>query len=163
MYDSVHDLMRALDLLVLREDVDASRVGTTGISLGGMHSWFFAAADPRVTAAAPMIGVQGYRYALEHELWGSRVDTIRPVFETAARELGASTVDTAGKRAAAGTGRVCFFAFVRHCSRNLSMLSHGLISTRTETGRAALMVTLGNKACVTGVESCGPDHWSIRR
>lgn len=30
----------------------------TGISLGGMHTWLAAAADERVAAAAPMIGVQ---------------------------------------------------------------------------------------------------------
>ena len=34
------------------------QVGITGNSLGGMHAWFAAAADDRITAAAPMIGVQ---------------------------------------------------------------------------------------------------------
>jgi hypothetical protein len=34
------------------------RVGCTGISLGGMHTWFLSLADGRVKAAAPAIGVQ---------------------------------------------------------------------------------------------------------
>lgn len=32
----------------------------TGVSLGGMHAWLCAAADARVAAAAPMIGVQSF-------------------------------------------------------------------------------------------------------
>ena len=46
-----------------RPDVDCSRVGATGISLGGMMAWYWAAADPRVSAIAPAIGVQSFRYA----------------------------------------------------------------------------------------------------
>ena len=38
--------------------VDTSRVGATGVSLGGMHSWLWAAADTRVTSTCPAIGVQ---------------------------------------------------------------------------------------------------------
>lgn len=38
--------------------MDAARIGMTGVSLGGMHTWLAAAADERVAAAAPMIGVQ---------------------------------------------------------------------------------------------------------
>lgn len=38
--------------------MDAARIGLTGVSLGGMHTWLAAAVDERVAAAAPMIGVQ---------------------------------------------------------------------------------------------------------
>ena len=41
------------------------RVGMTGVSLGGMHTFLAAAADERVAAAAPMIGVQGFRQGAE--------------------------------------------------------------------------------------------------
>jgi dienelactone hydrolase len=99
MYDTVHDLMKTLDFLLQRDDVDGSRIGTTGISLGGMHSWFFAAADTRVAAAAPMIGVQGYRHMLENELWQARVGTISPVFEAAAKELGHAEINSEVVRA----------------------------------------------------------------
>ena len=49
---------RLLDYLETRADVDAARIGVTGVSLGGMHAWLLAAVDERVAAAAPMIGVQ---------------------------------------------------------------------------------------------------------
>ena len=39
IWDTVWDLMRALDWLEARPDVDCSRVGATGISLGGMMAW----------------------------------------------------------------------------------------------------------------------------
>lgn len=54
---SVH---RCPHTLLNRPDVDAARIGVTGISLGGMHSWLLAAADERIAAAAPMIGVQHF-------------------------------------------------------------------------------------------------------
>ena len=50
--------MILLDYLETRSDVDASRIGMTGLSLGGMHTWLAAALDDRVAVAAPMIGVQ---------------------------------------------------------------------------------------------------------
>jgi dienelactone hydrolase len=43
-----------------RPDVDAARIGMTGVSLGGMHTWLTAAVDERVAVAAPMIGVQHF-------------------------------------------------------------------------------------------------------
>ena len=46
--------MRALDLLASRSDVDAKRVGVTGLSGGGGISWFLGAADERVKAVAPV-------------------------------------------------------------------------------------------------------------
>ena len=50
--------MILLDYLESRPDVDAARIGMTGLSLGGMHTWLAAALDDRVAVAAPMIGVQ---------------------------------------------------------------------------------------------------------
>ena len=47
-----------LDYLESRPDVDSRRIGMTGVSLGGMHTWLTASLDPRVGVAAPMIGVQ---------------------------------------------------------------------------------------------------------
>lgn len=65
IFDAVWDMTKVIDLLVSRQDVDAKRIGATGISLGGMQTWFGAVADPRITAAAPSIGVQGFKYALQ--------------------------------------------------------------------------------------------------
>lgn len=45
--------MRALDWLATRKEVDTDRVGVTGISGGGAVTWYLAALDERVAAAAP--------------------------------------------------------------------------------------------------------------
>ncbi len=46
--------MRALDYLETRDDVDASRIGVTGLSGGGVISWNLAAADTRIKCCAPV-------------------------------------------------------------------------------------------------------------
>ena len=44
----VYDSLRALDWVVTRPDVDASRLGTLGISMGSTMAWWLAALDDRV-------------------------------------------------------------------------------------------------------------------
>ena len=48
--------IRAIDLLCQRPEVDAERIGVTGNSGGGSQSWYIAALDPRIKAAAPSCG-----------------------------------------------------------------------------------------------------------
>jgi hypothetical protein len=48
--------LRGLDLLCARPEVDAGRLGVTGISGGGSQTWMIAAADPRIKAAAAVCG-----------------------------------------------------------------------------------------------------------
>lgn len=48
--------IRALDLLAQRAEVDATKLGVTGISGGGATTWSIAAADERVKVAAPVCG-----------------------------------------------------------------------------------------------------------
>lgn len=49
--------IRAIDYLVSRDDVDASRIGVTGISGGGAATLWIAAADERVKVAIPVSGM----------------------------------------------------------------------------------------------------------
>lgn len=81
------------DYLTQREDVDPTRIGITGESLGGMHAWFAAAADTRYAVVVPIIGVQGFRWAIDNDKWQARVDSIKPVFEAARIDLGKTSID----------------------------------------------------------------------
>lgn len=48
----VRDDLIALDYLAARPDVDARRIGATGMSMGSTRTWWLAALDERVAAAA---------------------------------------------------------------------------------------------------------------
>lgn len=50
----VWNAMRALDYLQTRDEVDAERMGVTGLSGGGAISWFLGAADERVKVVVPV-------------------------------------------------------------------------------------------------------------
>lgn len=95
LYDTVWDLMRLIDYLQTRPDVDAARLGMTGISKGGMETYLAAAVDPRIAVAVPMIGVQSFRWALDNQLWMSRVGTFQAAVEGAANDAGVTTIDAA--------------------------------------------------------------------
>ena len=49
--------IRALDYLETRPEVDPKRIGVTGRSGGGAYSWWIAALDERIAAAAPTAGI----------------------------------------------------------------------------------------------------------
>ncbi|HZZ72731.1 MAG TPA: CocE/NonD family hydrolase, partial [Pirellulales bacterium] len=49
--------IRALDYLETRPEVDRRRFGATGRSGGGAYSWWIAALDERIRAAAPVAGI----------------------------------------------------------------------------------------------------------
>ena len=55
------DLMRALDYLAARKEVDARRIGCLGHSLGGQETLFLSALDRRVAAAASSCGFSSYQ------------------------------------------------------------------------------------------------------
>ncbi|MBW4081352.1 dienelactone hydrolase family protein [Paenibacillus sp. S150] len=44
----LHDSRRLLDYMCGRGDIDASRIGTIGMSMGGLMAWWLAALDERV-------------------------------------------------------------------------------------------------------------------
>ncbi|HUQ11373.1 MAG TPA: acetylxylan esterase [Steroidobacteraceae bacterium] len=89
-YDTVWDVMRLIDYLSTRNDLDAARIGLAGFSKGGIETYFTAAADPRVAAAVPYIGVQSFKWALENGQWKARIATIQGGFDAAAATSGKS-------------------------------------------------------------------------
>lgn len=94
-YDTVWDVMRLIDYLQTREDIDPKRIGLTGISKGGVETYLAAAVDTRVAVAAPLIGVQSFKWALDNGQWKARIATIQPAFDTVANEAKRSTNDVA--------------------------------------------------------------------
>ena len=95
LYDTVWDVMRLMDYLETRPDVDATRIGAMGISKGGMETYLAAAADPRIAVAIPVIGVQSFRWALDHDSWQSRVGTFQAAVDAAAADERVTAVDAA--------------------------------------------------------------------
>jgi dienelactone hydrolase len=89
-YDTVWDVMRLIDYLSTRKDVDAARIGLAGISKGGIETYFTAAADPRVAAAVSYIGVQSFKWALDNGQWKARIATIQDAFDESAASAGKS-------------------------------------------------------------------------
>lgn len=94
-YDTVWDAMRLVDYLATRDDVDAKRIGLMGISKGGIETYLTAAVDTRIAVAVPCIGVQSFRWALDHNDWKRRIATIQGAFDTAAKESGVTNAETA--------------------------------------------------------------------
>jgi dienelactone hydrolase len=93
-YDTVWDIMRLVDYLQTRDDVDAHRIGLTGISKGGIETYLTAAVDKRIAAAVPFIGVQSFEWALENNDWQGRIHTIQGGFNTIAKENGVTNADS---------------------------------------------------------------------
>jgi len=59
------DGIRAIDYLISRPEVDAKRIGVTGLSGGGTQTSYVMALDERVTAAAPSCYITSFRRLLE--------------------------------------------------------------------------------------------------
>jgi dienelactone hydrolase len=91
-YDTVWDIMRTMDYLETRPDVDPKRVGVIGFSMGGIETWL-SAVDERIAVAVPAIGVQSFRWSLDHNAWQGRAKTIGLAHQAAADDLGAKQVN----------------------------------------------------------------------
>jgi len=61
----VFDSLRAVDYLQIRDDVDGSRIGTLGMSMGSTMAWWTAALDTRIKACAEIGGLTDYRALID--------------------------------------------------------------------------------------------------
>lgn len=75
----VWNAIRGLDLLSERPEVDPGKLGVTGISGGGSQSWFIAAADPRIKAAAPVCGASTLRAHMATRTVDGHCDCMVPI------------------------------------------------------------------------------------
>lgn len=95
-FDTAWDVMRLIDFLETRDDVDASRIGVIGFSKGGIETYLAAAADPRIAVAIPCIGAQSFNWAFSHEpAWRSRIETVQSAFDAAAKDSNIADPDAA--------------------------------------------------------------------
>jgi dienelactone hydrolase len=97
-YDTVWDVMRLIDYLQSRPDVDGARIGLTGFSKGGIETWLASAVDTRIAVAIPCIGVQSFGWALDNDAWHPRVATFGKAFAAAAKSAGVDHPDAAFAR-----------------------------------------------------------------
>ena len=61
----VYDSLKALDYLTTRQDVDASRIGTVGISMGSTMAWWLSALDERVRVCVDICCMTDFRSLIE--------------------------------------------------------------------------------------------------
>jgi len=87
-YDTVWDILRLVDYLQSRPDIDGNRIGLIGFSKGGIETWLAAAADPRIAVAVPCIALQSFRWGLDNDGWHARIGTVRKGFDAAAKSAG---------------------------------------------------------------------------
>jgi hypothetical protein len=88
LYDEVWDVMRLIDYLGTRPDVDVTRVGLIGYSKGGMEAYLAAAVDTRIRVVVSAIGVESFQWALDHGGWSARTDSFKPAIKGAAKDAG---------------------------------------------------------------------------
>ena len=62
----VRDDQIALDYLCSRPEVDAERIGATGMSMGSTRAWWLAAVDERVTATVAIACLTRYQNLIAH-------------------------------------------------------------------------------------------------
>src|SRR5215475_15363711 len=66
--------VRGIDYLVSRPDVDAERIGVTGISGGGAATFWIAAADERVKVAVPVSGMSDLQSYVSNKVINGHCD-----------------------------------------------------------------------------------------
>lgn len=66
----LHDDLLALNYLLSRSEVDPTRIGTTGMSMGGSRATWLAALDERIKVTIPVAQMTRYRnFAARGEFW----------------------------------------------------------------------------------------------
>jgi dienelactone hydrolase len=98
-FDTVYDLWKLTDYLTTRNDIDSSRIGMMGISMGGIETWMAAAVDTRIKVAVPVIAAQSFKWSLQNERWQGRAKTIWAAHQQAAKDLGDTAVNSKNVKA----------------------------------------------------------------
>ena len=75
----VWNVIRALDYLETRPEVDSERFAITGRSGGAAMSWFSAAVEPRIKAVVPIMGIGTYAVSVPDDTQRRHCDCMYPV------------------------------------------------------------------------------------
>ncbi len=75
----VWNVIRALDYLETRPEVDSQRFAITGRSGGAAMSWFSAAVEPRIKAVVPIMGIGTYEVSVPADTQRLHCDCMYPV------------------------------------------------------------------------------------
>src|SRR5436305_5901261 len=75
----VWNVMRALDYLETRPEVDKNRFGISGRSGGANTSWFASVADPRIKVMVPVMGIGTYAANVANHTQRSHCDCVVPI------------------------------------------------------------------------------------
>ena len=67
----LRDDLMALDYLASRPEVDARRIGVTGMSMGATRSWWLMALDERIQTGVAVACLTRYQNLIEHEALGA--------------------------------------------------------------------------------------------
>ena len=93
-FDTVWDVMRLIDYLQTRDDVDPNRIGLYGVSKGEIETYLSAAADVRIAVAVPCIGLESFKWALDNNDRKGRIGTIPAAFAAAAKDENIAAPDS---------------------------------------------------------------------
>jgi dienelactone hydrolase len=63
----VYDSLRAVDVLLARDDVDGARLATIGMSMGSTMAWWLAALDERITVTVDINCLSDFQALLDHK------------------------------------------------------------------------------------------------
>ncbi len=99
LYDTAYDLTRLVDYLATRADVDSSRIGMGGISMGGIETYMAAAIEPRIKVVVAGIAAQSFKWILDNNQWQGRAGTISDAHKKAAKDMGDTDMNTANVKA----------------------------------------------------------------
>lgn len=89
MVESGRDLAHLLDSFATDERVDTTRCGVTGVSMGGFAAYYLAVTEPRVVAAAPVVGMPAFAERWEdvtleastYDQWREQMAAAQPASE----------------------------------------------------------------------------------
>jgi dienelactone hydrolase len=96
LIDTAYDITRLIDLLETRPDVDARRIGMTGISEGGILTWMCTFLDDRIKVAVPVIGVTCFSECFNEDGPDSaaRIKLFEPVLREYAKATNQTEIDS---------------------------------------------------------------------